>query len=74
MADDQCAVKSGGCDEGQSSEPMPEVSLGRVGGENCNRVIENPMNNKIQSCPTGERTRQTDRDRAMASGTACLAA
>jgi hypothetical protein len=32
MADDLCEVKSGGCDEEQSSEPMPEVSLGRVGG------------------------------------------
>jgi len=62
----------GGCDGGQSSEPVPEVSLGRVGGHDCNRVIENPRNDKIGSCPTGERTRQANEDRAMALGSASL--
>ena len=47
MADDQCAVKSGGCDEGQSGEPMPEVSMGPVGGHDSNRVNENATNDKI---------------------------
>src|SRR5271157_858404 len=36
MAEDQCAVKSGGYDGGQSGEPMPEVSLGRALGHDSN--------------------------------------
>ena len=47
-------VKPGGCHEGESSEPMPELRLGRVVEQDSHRVIENSTNDKIQeSCPTG---------------------
>ncbi len=47
MAEDQCAVKSDRYDGGQSGEPMPEVTLGRVVGHDSNRVIENSNNHRI---------------------------
>jgi len=47
MADEQCEVMSGGCDEGESSEPIPELSLGRVGGQDSNRVIDDSTKDKI---------------------------
>jgi len=47
MADEQCEAEAGGCDEGQSSEPMAEVSLGLIVGYDSNRVIENSTNDKI---------------------------
>src|SRR5208282_2289825 len=72
MAEDQCAVKSGGYDGGQSGEPMPEVSLGRVLGHDSNRVIENSNNYRIGILSNGERTRKTGRARALASGRASL--
>ena len=40
-------IPRGGCDEGQSSEPMAEVSLGSIVGDDSNRVIENSTNDKI---------------------------
>jgi hypothetical protein len=75
MVVDLCEVKSGGCHEGESSEPMPELGLGRVVEQDFHRVIENSTNDKIlESCPTGKRTRQTDRARATACGRASLGA
>jgi hypothetical protein len=68
-------VKSGGCHEGESSAPMPESGLGRVVEQDFHRVIENSTNDKIWNLvPRGERTRQTDRARATASGRASPAA
>ena len=32
MGDEQCEVEAGGCDEGQSSEPMTEGSSGPIVG------------------------------------------
>ncbi len=40
MGDEQCEVEAGGCDEGQSSEPMTEGSSGPVGGHDSQRVTE----------------------------------
>ena len=47
MGDEQCEVEAGGCDEGQSSEPMTEVSSGPVVGHDSNRVIDDSTNDKI---------------------------
>src|SRR5271157_6047845 len=47
MADDRCEVRSGGCGEGESGEPTPEVSQGRIVGYDSNRVIDDSMNDNI---------------------------
>ena len=47
MVVDLCEVKSGGCHEGESSQPMPELRLGRVVEQDSHRVIENSTNHKI---------------------------
>ncbi len=39
-------VEAGGCDEGQSSEPMTERSSGPVVGHDSNRVIDDSTNDK----------------------------
>jgi hypothetical protein len=46
MADEKPAVNSGGCVEGESSEPMSEVSQGRIVGHDTNRVIDDSKNDK----------------------------
>ncbi len=53
MADDECQVaegelqlEAGGCDEGQSSEPMTEGCSGPVVGHGSNRVIDGSTNDK----------------------------
>ena len=48
MADEQCEVEAGGCDEGQSSEPIAEGSPGPVGGDDFQRVVEDSTNDKIE--------------------------
>ena len=40
-------VETGGCDEGQSSEPMTEASSGPIVGHDSNRVIDDSTNDKI---------------------------
>ena len=72
MGDEQCEVEAGGCDEGQSSEPMTEGSSGPVVGHDSNRVIEDSTNDTIGIVSHEVRTRQANRDRAMASGSASL--
>ena len=47
MADDGCKVRSGGCDDGESGETMPEVSQGRIVGHDSDRVIDDSTNDKI---------------------------
>ena len=47
MGDEQCEVEAGGCDEGQSSEPMTEGSSGPIVGHDSQRVIEDATNDKI---------------------------
>ena len=47
MGDEQCEVQAGGCDEGQSSEPMTEASSGPIVGHDSHRVIEDSTNDKI---------------------------
>jgi len=47
VADEQCEVESGGCDERESSEPMAERSSGPLVGQNSHRVIEDSTNEKI---------------------------
>src|SRR5208337_4263184 len=47
MVVDLCEVKWGGCHEGESSEPMPELRLGRVEEDDCHRVIENGEDSKV---------------------------
>ncbi len=47
MADDRCEVTSGGCGDGESGEPTPEVSQGRILGHDSNRVIDDSTNDKI---------------------------
>src|SRR5271157_4802229 len=47
MADHRCEVRSGGCGEGESGEPTPEVSQGRIVGYDSNRVIDDSMNDRI---------------------------
>src|SRR5271157_2923949 len=46
MGDEQCEVETGGCDEGQSREPMTEGSSGPVVGHDSNRVIDDSTNDK----------------------------
>ncbi len=47
MEDDQCEVEAGGCDQGQSSEPMTEGSSGPIVGHDSHRVIDDSTNDKI---------------------------
>ena len=47
MADDACEVRSGGCGDGESGQPMPEVSQGPIVGYDSNRVIDDSTNDKI---------------------------
>ena len=47
MGDQQCEVEAGGCDEGQSSEPMTEASSGPVVGHDSQRVSEDATDDKI---------------------------
>src|SRR5208337_29836 len=47
VANEQCEVESGGCDEGESSEPMAEGSFGPVVGHDSHGVIEESTNDKI---------------------------
>ncbi len=46
MADDGWEVRSGGCGDGQSGQPTPEVSQGRIVGHDSNRVIADSTNDK----------------------------
>jgi len=46
MGDEQCEVEAGGCDEGQSSEPMTEGSSGPVVGYDSQRVTEDATDDK----------------------------
>jgi hypothetical protein len=46
MGDEQCEVQAGGCDEGQSSEPMTEGSAGPVVGHDSQRVTDDSTNDK----------------------------
>ena len=46
MGDEQCEVEAGGCDEGQSSEPMTEGSSGPVVGYDSQRVTEDSTDDK----------------------------
>src|SRR5208337_4063793 len=48
MADDECEVAAGGCDEGQSSEPMTEGSSGPVVGYDSQRVTEDATDDKCR--------------------------
>jgi hypothetical protein len=47
MGDEQCAVEAGGCDEGQSSEPMTEGSSGPVVGYGSQRISEDATDDTI---------------------------
>ena len=47
MADDGCVVRSGGCGDGQSGQPTPEVNQGRIVGHDSNRIIDDSTNDKI---------------------------
>jgi hypothetical protein len=42
-----CEVNLGGCHEGESSEPMPALTLGQGVEQNFRRVIRNSTNDKI---------------------------
>jgi len=42
-----CEVNLGGCDEDESSEPMPALTLGQGVEQNFQRVIRNSTNDKI---------------------------
>ncbi len=42
-----CEVNLGGCHEGESSEPMPALTLGQGVEENYRRVIRNSTKDKI---------------------------
>src|SRR5271166_3125510 len=46
MGDQQCEVEAGGCDQGQSSEPMTEGSSGPVVGYDSQRVTEDATDDK----------------------------
>jgi len=46
MADEPCEVEAGGCDEGESSEPMTEGSACPIVGHDSNRVIDDSSNHK----------------------------
>lgn len=41
-----CEVNLGGCHEGESSEPMPALTLGQGVEQNSRRVIRNSTNDK----------------------------
>ena len=43
-----CELNWGGCHEGDSSEPMPALTLGQGVEQNFQRVIRNSTNDKIQ--------------------------
>ncbi len=66
MANDECQVaegepqEAGGCDEGQSSEPMTEGWAGLVVGYDSNRVIDDSANDKM-GILSHEGTDATDR-------------
>jgi hypothetical protein len=47
MGDEQYEVEAGGCDEGQSSEPMTEGSSGPIVGHDSQRVSEDATDDKI---------------------------
>ena len=47
MGDEQCEVEAGGCDEGQSSEPMIEANPGPAVGHDSQRVFEDATDDKI---------------------------
>ncbi len=47
MADDGCKVRSGGCDDGESGETTPEVSQGRIVGQDSNLVVRRIINDTI---------------------------
>ena len=47
VGDDGCEVRSGGCDDGESGQPTPEVSQGRIVGQDSNRVIDDSTNDTI---------------------------
>ena len=47
MGDEPCEVEAGGCDEGQSSEPMTEGSSGPVVGHDSQPVTEDATDDKI---------------------------
>ena len=42
-----CELNWGGCHEGDSSEPMPALTLGQGVEQNFQRVIRNSTNDKI---------------------------
>jgi|GEM_PF-1281323 len=42
-----CELNLGGCHEGESSEPMPALTLGQGVEQNFQRVIRNSTNDKI---------------------------
>jgi len=42
-----CDVNLGGCQEGESSEPMPALTLGQGVEQNFRHVISNSTNDKI---------------------------
>ena len=44
--DQQCEVEAGGCDQGQSGEPMTEGSFGPIVGYDSTRVIDESTNDK----------------------------
>ena len=46
MGDEQCEVEAGGCDQGQSSEPMTEGSSGPIVGHDSTHVIDDSTNDK----------------------------
>ena len=72
MGDEQCEVEAGSCDEGQSSEPMTEGSSGPIVGHDSIVTMRMRRMTRMEPCPTKVRTRQANRDRAMASGSVSL--
>ena len=72
MGDERREVEAGGCDEGQSSEPMTREAPVPVVGHDSQRVTLMRRLTRMESCPTKVRTRQANRHRAMASGSASL--
>ena len=65
-------VETGGCEEGLSSEPMTEASSGPIVGHDSIVALRIRRTTRSGSCPTKMRTRQANRDRAMASGSSSL--
>ncbi len=45
--DDGCEVRSGGCGDGESDQPTPEVSQSRIVGQDSNRVLDDSTNDTI---------------------------